>query len=876
VPRVTTLTGASRTGSAHLAAQLSAPARRLMRSGVAGAGLMVVATVLALAWANSPWGASYDELWHTELALRFGDSEIAMDLQHWVNDGLMVFFFFLIGMEVRRELSMGELVQRSRLTVPALAAVAGLVIPALIYLAINAGGDGAVGWGIPMATDTAFVLGALAIFGQHTPVQLRVFLLSLSVVDDIGALSAIAIFYSDEIDLMALGIAGLCVFAFIGLSRMQVWRGPAYFAVGAVMWVAMYESGVHATIGGVVLGLLVSAYPPRRSEVERAGSLARAFRQSPEPALAREAKLSVERAISPNERIGAVLVPWSSYVVVPVFALANAGVRIDGPLLERALTSPVTIGVFVGLAVGKLVGVGLAATLVVRLRLGVLPPGVGLGAVWSGAALTGLGFTVSLFVTDLAFDDEALREEATVGILAAAIVSTLLGALFFRVLTRRSSTPERPVDLSPPVDPALDHVRGPAGAPLTLVEYGDMECPFCGRATGVVSELRARFGEDLRYVFRHLPLVELHPHAQLAAEAAEAAGAQGKFWEMHDKLFAHQDDLEATDLLDYAAALGLDLERFARELGDGTHAQRIRDDVAGAEASGVEGTPTFFVNGVRHTGRAGTDELAAALLRTDPRGTPLERSVAGSAPAAPVRLPSPLSPPVRLPAVEGLAETEDPSGASPRLDDRQLAVLRRAGRRRSTSKGEVLVQGGSSDWDFIVVLDGTVAVLEDPEPGDGDQPHVVMVVGPGRFLGGLNMLAGQRAVRSVVAAAPGTVVTLTVQRLREVMANDRELADLIMRSFLLRRAMLIGRATGLRVVGDPAWPASARLQAVLDEHGIAHQWLDPAEHEAARAVLAENDTLEEERPVVVASDGRVLVDPDRDELLRAAGVDRVG
>src|SRR3712207_5063094 len=310
---------------------------------------------------------------------------------------------------------------------------------------------------------------------------------------------------------------------------MQVWRGPAYFAVGAVMWVAMYESGVHATIGGVVLGLLVSAYAPRRAEVERAGSLARAFRQSPEPSLAREAKLSVERAISPNERSGAVLVPWSSYVVGPVFALANAGVRIDGALLERALTSPVTIGVFVGLAVGKLLGVGLAAWLGVRLRLGVLPPGVTLGNVWSGAALCGLGFTVSVFVTDLAFDDEALREEATVGILAAAVVSAALGALFFRLLSREGSTPERPLHLDPAVDPAVDHVRGPVDAPLTLVEYGDMECPFCGRATGVVGELRSRFGDDLRYVFRYLPLVEEHPHAQLAADAVEGAGAQGRF-----------------------------------------------------------------------------------------------------------------------------------------------------------------------------------------------------------------------------------------------------------------------------------------------------------------------------------------------------------
>ena len=852
-----------------------------MRSGVAGAGLMVAATLLALAWANSPWGSSYDQLWHTEFSVRFGTSEIVMDLRHWINDGLMVFFFFLVGMEVRRELSMGELMQRSRLTVPAIAAVAGLVLPALIYLAINAGGEGAIGWGIPMATDTAFLLGALALFGRDCPIQLRVFLLSLSVVDDIGALSAIAVFYSDQINYVALAVAGLCVLAFVALSRLQVWRGPAYFAVGAVMWVAMNASGVHPTIGGVVLGLLVSAYPPRRAEVERAGSLARAFRQSPDPALAREAKLSVERAVSPNERIGAVLVPWSSYLVVPVFALANAGVRIDGALLERALTSPITLGVFAGLAVGKLLGVGLAATLAVRTRLGVLPPGVTLGSVWSGAALTGLGFTVSLFVTDLAFDDELLREDATVGSLAAAIVSTALGALFFRILGPGGGAPARSAVLDPPVDPEVDHFRGPVDAPLTLVEYGDMECPFCGRATGVVSELRSRFGDELRYVFRHLPLLEVHPHAQLAAEAVEAAGAQGRFWEMHDRLFAHQDELDAADLLNHAAVLGLDLERFARELGAGTYGQRVRDDVAGAEASGVTGTPTFFVNGVRHEGPAATDALAAALLRTDPRGAPGKRPEEVHPAAGAVRRPAPLSPPARLPALAGLDEAdlaerdETPDdGATPRLDERQLAVLRRAGRRRTTTTGEVLVRGGGVRFDFVVVLEGTVAVVEDMDAVDGE-PRVVMVAGPGRFLGGLNMLAGQRSVRSVVVARPGAVVTLPVERLRDVMAADRELGDVIMRAFLLRRAMLIGRATGLRVVGDPRWPASAELRSLLADNGIAHQWLDPTEDEAARSLLAQIDVPDDSRPVVVAADGRVLVEPSVEELVRAGGADRV-
>ncbi|WRL67237.1 DsbA family protein [Blastococcus brunescens] len=245
----------------------------------------------------------------------------------------------------------------------------------------------------------------------------------------------------------------------------------------------------------------------------------------------------------------------------------------------------------------------------------------------------------------------------------------------------------------------MDHVRGPVDAPLTLVEYGDMECPFCGRATGVVSELRNRFGDDLRYVFRHLPLLEVHPHAQLAAEAVEAAGAQGRFWEMHDKLFAHQDALEAPDLLDHASALGLDLERFARELGDGTHAQHIRDDVAGGEASGVEGTPTFFVNGVRHTGRAGTDELAAALLRTDPRArpwsAPRRRPHPGAAPRRPCRRRPgcPRSTGWRRPPTSAAPRPGWTTGSSPSCAGPDAAGRRRRARCWS---GEVPVSGTSS------------------------------------------------------------------------------------------------------------------------------------------------------------------------------------
>lgn len=869
------MTSARTTSSSrHLIAQLSAPVRRFIATEAASAALLVIATVIALIWANSPWRDSYDDLWRTDFSVQFGSKGVTESLQHWVNEGLMVFFFFLVGMEVRRELQMGELTQRNRLSVPTLAALAGIVVPALVYTAFNAGGPGAHGWGIAMATDTAFLLGVLALVGPRCPTQLRVFLLSLSVVDDIGALSAIAVFYSEDIDLVALGIAALCVLAFYLLTRLQVWRGPFYFAVGAVMWLSMEASGVSPTIGGVVLGLLVSAYPPRRSEVESAGLLTRAFRQSPDPTLARQAKLSVERAISPNERIGALLVPWSGYVVVPVFALANAGVHLSTDLMRQAVTSPVTIGVYVALVAGKFLGVGTAATAAVRLRLGQLPPGVDLRSVWGGAVLSGLGFTVSLFVVDLAFDDQELQDEARVGVLAAALTAAVLGAVWFRLLGRRDDHAEQPMvrRLDPPVDLGRDHVRGRVDAPLELVEYGDVECPFCGRATGVLSELRRRFGDDMHYVFRHLPLPDVHPHAELAAEAVEAAGAQGAFWAMHDRLFAHQDQLEAGELLDHAAALGLDLGRFARELGDGTHAARVREDVASAEASGVGGTPTFFVNGVRHEGPTTTEALAAALLASDPRGPGRQPLPPAPGPSTPVRGRT-ISPSAELPTLtklpDGRFEETPDDGATPRLTEAQLAALTRAGRRVRTEHGQVLLRSGAEEYDFFVILSGSVAIVEGPLEGPGKR--VVAINGPGRFLGGLNQLAGQRPVRSLVAAEAGEVVLITLEQLRALMSRNRELNDLITRSFLLRRAMLIGQASGLRVVGDRRWPASQRLMEQLAEDGIPHTWLDPAEDAAARTLLAEAGGEGGTTPVVIRPDGRVLSDPTRDDLVAAAG-----
>ena len=361
-------------------------------------------------------------------------------------------------------------------------------------------------------------------------------------------------------------------------------------------------------------GLLISARPPSREEVEEATSMFRAFRQSPLPSVGISARQSLVRAVSLNERLQTMLHPWTSYVIVPLFALANAGVDLRDGVLADALSSPVTWGVVVALVVGKLVGIGVTSLGTVRLGLGAFPRGVGSGQVLGGAALSGIGFTVSLLIADLAFD-EHLQSEATVGVLLAAALATLTGWVIFKgaAVLRGERTATLPLFLDRPVDPEQDHIRGNPDAPLTLVEYGDFECPFCSRATGTVKELHARFGDDLRYVFRHLPLPDVHDHAELAAQAAEAASAQGAFWEMHDLLFAHQDRLEYEDLVAYAGELGLDVDRFADDLHEGRLAARVRRDVASADASGARGTPTFFVGDRRHVGPYDARTLAAEL-----------------------------------------------------------------------------------------------------------------------------------------------------------------------------------------------------------------------------------------------------------------------
>jgi len=601
------------------ARSVPAPLRDFLRTETGSAVVLLVATVAALTWVNVD-AASYDALWGTELSLHLGGSEVSEDLRGWVNSGLMTFFFFVLGLEARREFDVGELRERRRLTLPLAAGIGGLIVPVAIYLAFNAGRPSAHGWGVAMSTDTAFALGMLALVGPRFPLRLRAFMLTVLVVDDLIALGVIAVFYSTHIAVPAL-LMGVGMFGVILLVRAAgVRQGLVYFLLGVATWFAFLESGVEPIVVGLAMGLLAYAYPAARGDLVRATDLFRLFREQPTPELARSAQVGVASAISPNERLQQLYHPWTSHVIVPIFALANAGIAISGEFLARAVTSPITLGILFGYVVGKPVGIVGVSWLVTSLSRGRLRPPVGWAAVAGGATAAGIGFTVALLIANLAFSGRQL-EEAKLGILTAALVASVASWLVFRMtallpkplrIRALVGIAEGIVDLSQPVDPDSDHLRGPEDAPVTLVEYGDFECPYCGQAEPVVRELLADFG-DVRYVWRHLPLDDVHPRARQAAEAAEAAAAQGRFWEMHDLLLGHQEALRPKDLVRYAEELGLDVDRFADDLRRHTYAARISDDVDSADLSGVTGTPTFFINERRHHGAYDIATLSEAV-----------------------------------------------------------------------------------------------------------------------------------------------------------------------------------------------------------------------------------------------------------------------
>jgi NhaA family Na+:H+ antiporter len=430
-----------------LADRLARPVRRFLAIQAASSLLLLAATLAALAVANSPARESWEHFWHQRVAIELGSFELALSLAHWVNDGLMAVFFFVVGLEIKREMTIGELASRRRAMLPVFGALGGMVAPALIYVALQPGGEANAGWGIPMATDIAFAVAALAILGPRVPPGLKIFLLALAIVDDLGAVTVIAVFYTDEVRLSALFAAlfGLGLVYAIRLAGVRAYG--VYFLAGAGVWLATLGSGVHATVAGVLLGLLtpVHALGERETLMTRLRESAEeAFARigsggqgaHADPVLQRVRDLSLE-AQSPLEYLTHKLHPWVAFVVMPVFALANAGVPLDATTLGDPAGLRVALAVALGLLLGKPIGIALFALVAVRLGLAALPSGVGAAALFGAGLLGGIGFTMALFITALAFGEGPFASAAKVGVLTASVAACVAGILvLWRVLPR--------------------------------------------------------------------------------------------------------------------------------------------------------------------------------------------------------------------------------------------------------------------------------------------------------------------------------------------------------------------------------------------------------------------------------------------------------
>ena len=401
---------------------------------------LIIATLIALFWANSPWAESYFHLWESPISISIGSFSFSNDLHHWINDGLMVVFFFVVGLEIKREVLVGELSSPRLATLPIVAAIGGMIVPAVIYVAFNSHGPARAGWAIPMATDIAFALGVLSLLGNRVPLSLKIFLTALAIVDDIGAVLVIALFYTSEIVWSSLFIAVLILVVLIIMNRLDVRSPLAYGIAGIFLWLAFLQSGVHATIAGVLLAMTI----PVRTRInaddfsKNAGELLDEFRKHIKPgesvltnknqlAMLISMETIVEHAQTPLQRMEHSLHPWVSFFIMPLFALANAGVSIKGNL-SAMLVQPVTLGVMMGLIFGKQIGVFLASYIAIKFKWADLPTGMTWMRLYGLAWLAGIGFTMSLFIAGLAFKDSAFLNFAKIGILFASIIAGTVGA----------------------------------------------------------------------------------------------------------------------------------------------------------------------------------------------------------------------------------------------------------------------------------------------------------------------------------------------------------------------------------------------------------------------------------------------------------------
>ena len=426
-------------GSSRLARFVGRPIMQFAAIEAAGGVLMLIATVAALVWVNSPWQDSYYDFWHTHVAFSVGDYHFDQSLEHIVQDGFMAIFFFVIGLEIKRELVTGQLRDPRFASLPAVAALGGMVVPALIYFAFNPGGPGQDGWGIPMATDIAFAVGVLSLLGNRISRQMKVFLLTLAIVDDIGAILVIAIFYTSDLSGNWLLTAAILLAGILVLRRLHVWYLPVYITIGVAFWLAVLESGVHATIAGVILGLITPAKPLQSEEEARRWANWLQMQDVVHLDDVRRVGFHIRESQPVSQRIEELLHPIAGYIIIPIFALSAAGVELSGDVLSDAVTSPVTLGVAVGLVVGKTAGISLFSWIAHRLGWVTIPKSLSGLHMVGLAMVAGIGFTVSLFISRLAFDDPSVADESRIGILVGSLIAAVVG---LAILSRTEPRPK--------------------------------------------------------------------------------------------------------------------------------------------------------------------------------------------------------------------------------------------------------------------------------------------------------------------------------------------------------------------------------------------------------------------------------------------------
>lgn len=575
------------------------------RSETYAAFALIAATLIALLWANFG-GESYSHFWHTEAGFDIGGISLHFTFHEWVDEGLMTFFFFMVGLDVRRDLTLGELRNPRNAILPAAAAIGGLLIPALVYIFMSRGTGFEGAWGTVISTDTAFALGMLALIGPRNAPRLRAFLLAFAVIDDIGALSVIAIFYTEDLNVQALAFVALGLFVIWLLARRGVWQSSPYIVAGIFTWYAMYSSGVHATLAGVLIALLMPVYATRRSDTDQTARVFDLYRQTPIPGVALLTRNFLVQSIPLNQRLSDFLPGYVNYLVVPLFALANAGIVITADSFSAAMGSAVTWGVIAGLVLGKLLGVVLGAGLVFWLIPATRQPGLDLPRVAGIGALSGMGFTISLLVANMAISDEVAQNQARMGVLLATALALVLATIIFRLGDRFSPLEAAEGDVLPrPFDPETDHLYGKENAPVHVVFYRSYSPDHAARTGMALWHTLEEMGRDERVslTLRHKASEGLSLYIALAIEAATAQGLYSPFLFEVIRGVEEDSNFDCEGVREAARKVGVDVEEMDRRIQSGVDLAKVERDREDLPEELLESDDViFYINGKRFDG----------------------------------------------------------------------------------------------------------------------------------------------------------------------------------------------------------------------------------------------------------------------------------